>query len=272
MVAGVGGGLVPQALNARASPSSRQMRYGDVRSLMEAERDRLLEALLGHARALVGVTLADLADAMGLPVPVGTVRTKGWPGQIIERELGASEGGVRGPDFATLGVELKTVPVDPELAPRESTAVCHIDPVAISGESWETSYVRRKLARVLFVALEVREEARDVGERRVAAVRLWSPSPAEELVLRADFELFVRGFFRLGRAAEITGHHGLALQVRPKGRSAADLRGAYGPDGAPIRIGKSGFYLRPSFVGPIVRGLSFDGRQWSSPLPELSLG
>src|SRR3954471_18840270 len=82
-VVGLGGGRVAQALNARASPSSMGIRYGDVRFLM-AEPDNGLLALLGHARALVGVTLADLADAMGLPVPVGTVRTKGWPGQIIE--------------------------------------------------------------------------------------------------------------------------------------------------------------------------------------------
>jgi DNA mismatch repair protein MutH len=239
---------------------------------MAVERDTRLEALLGHARALVGVTLADLADGMGLPVPVGAVRTKGWPGQIIERELGAGEAGGRGVDFAALGVELKTVPVEPDLTPRESTAVCQIDPIEISGESWETSYVRRKLARVLFVGLVVPPDGRDVGDRRVGAVRLWSPTPAEELVLRADFELFVRGFFRVGRAAEITGHHGVALQVRPKGRNAADLRSAYGPDGAPVRIGKSGFYLRPSFVGPIVRGLSFDGREWSSAPLELSLG
>jgi len=236
---------------------------------MKSERDTRLEALLGHARALVGVSLADLADGMGLPVPVGAVRTKGWPGQIIERELGAGEG--RGPDFAALGVELKTVPVDPDLTPRESTAVCQIDPIAISGESWETSYVRHKLARVLWVALAVPPDGRDVGDRRVAAVRLWAPAPAEELVLRADFELFVRGFFRVGRGGEITGHQGVALQVRPKGRNAADLRSAYGPDGAPVRIGKSGFYLRPSFVGPIIRGLSFDGREWSPAPVELSL-
>ena len=254
---------------------------------MQSERETRLEALLAHARALVGVTLADLADGMGLPVPVGAVRTKGWPGQIIERELGAGEASRarakrgnpavpvrsagRGQDFAALGVELKTVPVDPDLTPRESTAVCQIDPVSISGESWETSYVRHKLARVLWVALVVPPDTRDVGDRRVEAVRLWSPAPAEELVLRTDFELFVRGFFRLGRAAEITGHHGVALQVRPKGRNAADLRSAYGPDGLPVRIGKSGFYLRPSFVGPILRGLSYDGREWSSPPPELSL-
>jgi DNA mismatch repair protein MutH len=176
-----------------------------------------LNALLAHARALVGVELGDLADGLGLPVPVGRVRTKGWSGQVIEQELGVATGGVRGPDFAALGVELKTVPVSIDIVPVESTAVCQIDPIAIAAESWETSYVRAKLASVLFVALEVPPGARSVGERRVAAVRLWSPNADEERTLRADFELFVRQYFRRGRAAEITGHLGEALQARPKG-------------------------------------------------------
>jgi DNA mismatch repair protein MutH len=138
--------------------------------------------------------------------------------------------------------------------PLESTAVCQIDPIAIAADSWATSYVRHKLARVLWVALEVPPAPASVGDRTVAAVRLWSPSPEEEAVLAADFELFVREYFRRGRAAEITGHQGQALQVRPKGRDAADLRRAYGPDGQPVQIGKSGFYLRPAFVGRILSG------------------
>jgi DNA mismatch repair protein MutH len=215
--------------------------------------ERTLEDLLAHARALVGVELGDLADGLGLPVPAGLVRTKGWSGQIIEHELGVASGGVRGPDFAALGVELKTVPVTPELVPLESTAVCQIDPVAIAAESWEQSYVRAKLARVLFVALEVPPGARSVGERRVAAVRLWSPDAGQERVLRADFELFVRGFFRRGRSEDITGHLGAALQVRPKGRNAADTRDGYDPSGNATRVGKTGFYLRPSFVAAILR-------------------
>jgi DNA mismatch repair protein MutH len=213
-----------------------------------------LEALLAHARALVGVELAHVADALGLPVPIGRVRSKGWSGQLLEQELGAATGGARGPDFATLGVELKTVPVDAALEPLESTAVCQIDPVVIAGESWETSYVRRKLACVLFVALEVPPGARSVGDRIVAAARLWSPSPDEERALRADFELFVRDYFRRGRAADITGHLGEALQVRPKGRDAADLRDAYDAAGQPSRVGKHGFYLRPAFVARVLRG------------------
>jgi DNA mismatch repair protein MutH len=229
--------------------------------------DEALSALLAHARALVGVSLAELADGLGLPVPVGNVRTKGWPGQIIERELGAGEGGGRGPDFGALGVELKTVPVDAALVPLESTAVCQIDPVAIAGESWLTSYARHKLARVLFVALEVPGERASVGDRQVTAVRLWSPSPVEDEVLRTDFERFVRVFFRQGRAAEITGHEGVALQVRPKGRNAQDLRQAYGPQGQPVRIGKCGFYLRAPFVGRILQATRSDDPHLEPTLP-----
>src|SRR5215831_4232774 len=114
-----------------------------------------LTALLRHARALIGVELGEIAEQLGLPVPVGTVRTKGWSGQILEHELGVVVGGTRGPDFAALGVELKTVPVETDLTPRESTAVCQIDPIAIAADSWDTSYVREKLRRVLFIALEV---------------------------------------------------------------------------------------------------------------------
>jgi DNA mismatch repair protein MutH len=218
-----------------------------------------LEALLAHARALVGVEIGELADQLGLPVPAGNVRAgaKGWAGQILERELGVDGGGIRGPDFAALGVELKTVPVragaaGDRLSPLESTAVCQIDPVAIAGESWETSYVRGKLRRVLFIALEVPAGDRSVAERRVAAVRLWCPDAREEAALRTDFELFVRDYFRRGRTAEITGHLGSVMQVRPKGKNAADLRAGYDAAGLPTRVGKCGFYLRPDFVARIL--------------------
>ena len=194
-----------------------------------------------------------MADGLAIPVPIGNVRTKGWSGRVIERELGAGDDVAPGPDFATLGIELKTVPVHGDLIPLESTAVCHIDPVAIAGESWATSYARRKLSQVLFIALDTVDGARSVGERRVVAVRLWIPSPSEESALRTDFELFVRDYFRRGRSAQITGHLGQVMQVRPKARNASERRDAFGPDGQPVRIGRCGFYLRPGFVCGILR-------------------
>jgi len=211
-----------------------------------------VRALLAHARALVGVELGELADQLGIPAPLGAVRTKGWAGQVIERELGVETSGAAGPDFREMAIELKTVPVDARLVPLESTAVCQIDPIAIAGESWATSYARHKLARVLFVALAT-DRGRAVGDRRVAAVRLWSPNRAEEALLRADFELFVRDYFRRGRVGAITGHLGQVMQVRPKGKNAADLRDGYDEQGRPIRVGKCGFYLRPTFVAAILR-------------------
>jgi DNA mismatch repair protein MutH len=212
-----------------------------------------LAALLAHARALIGVELGELAEQLGVAAPRGATRTKGWAGQIIEHELGVETGGARGPDFSELAIELKTVPVDERLAPRESTAVCQIDPIAIAGESWRTSYARKKLERVLFVALETRPGA-PISERRISAVRLWSPAREEDDLLRADFELFVREYFRRGRAEAITGHLGRVLQVRPKGRNAADLRAGYDEQGRPTRVGKCGFYLRPGFVASILQG------------------
>lgn len=228
-------------------------------SASHAPPARSREGLLAHARALVGARLADLADDLGMPVPVGGVRSKGWSGQIIERELGGGEQTGRGPDFADLGVELKTVPVDARLVPLESTCICQIDPVAILDESWARSAVRHKLSTVLWVALEVPAaaranvaSARHVGDRRVAAVRLWSPSAAEDEALRQDFELFVERYFRPGRAEQITGHVGALMQVRPKGRNARDTRLAPGPAGELVRVGKCGFYLRPGFVGELL--------------------
>jgi hypothetical protein len=95
-----------------------------------------------------------------------------------------------------------------------------------------------------------------LNQHLVAARDVWSPSRDEEETLRADFELFVRDYFRRGRADDITGHLGVALQVRPKGRDASDLRDGYDADGRPTRVGKSGFYLRPGFVGRILAGFS----------------
>ena len=112
--------------------------------------------------------------------------------------------------------------------------------------------MRAKLAHVLFVALEVPPGARSVGDRRVAAVRLWAPAPDEEAVLRADFELFVRDYFRRGRAARDHRPPRRGAAGAPKGATPPTCATRYDADGQPTRIGKMGFYLRPAFVARIL--------------------
>ncbi len=208
------------------------------------------EELLARAKALAGRTLAEIAKERGWPVP-GTSRSgKGWPGQLIESALGASAASLPEPDFQLIGVELKTIPIDGRGRPRESTYVCSVPLDAGSGSTWETSTVRHKLARVLWVPL-LCGDALAIGERRVGSPLLWSPSPEDEAALRADWEEFM-DLVCVGRVDEIGAHFGTCLQIRPKAASARSRRRALGPAGLPVHTLPRGFYLRTAFTATVL--------------------
>lgn len=207
--------------------------------------------LLQRARDLAGLTLGCLAARLHRPVPDDPRRAKGWSGELIERALGAHAGSAPEPDFAVLGVELKTIPVDRHGRPRESTHVCTVPMTAHAGLTWETSLVRRKLARVLWVPVEAKPAIAIAG-RRIGQAILWSPDPAQEAQLRTDWEELME-MVALGRVAEITGGHGTCLQIRPKaadGRVRAAAIDARGETGVAL---PRGFYLRPTFTAAILR-------------------
>src|SRR5688572_21815869 len=95
--------------------------------------------LEARAAALRGRSLAELAAELEAPVPLDLRRAKGWQGQIVEAALGAAGGSRPEPDFAALGVELKTIPVGRDGAPRESTFVCTAPVEGAIDPIWETS-------------------------------------------------------------------------------------------------------------------------------------
>ncbi|HFY4387121.1 TPA: MutH/Sau3AI family endonuclease, partial [Salmonella enterica subsp. enterica serovar Typhimurium] len=107
--------------------------------------------LLAQARQLSGYTLGELAAMAGITTPKDLKRDKGWIGVLLEIWLGASAGSKPEQDFAALGVELKTIPVDSLGRPLETTFVCVAPLTGNSGVTWETSHVRHKLKRVLWV-------------------------------------------------------------------------------------------------------------------------
>lgn len=211
-----------------------------------------IDELLDRARLLQGRTVASIADELRLSTEGEAVRTKGRPGEIIERALGATGGSSRVVDFPELGVELKTVPVDERGEPLESTYVCRITLADAETQEWETSWVRAKLARVLFVPL-VAPEGRPWPKRIVGEAVLWSPTPEEEAVLRADFD-DVMGLIGVGRIEELTAHLGQWMQVRPKARDGSKIGLAYGPDNEAIAAVPRGFYLRTKLTSAILRG------------------
>ncbi len=207
--------------------------------------------LVARARTLAGLRLGELAARLGRPVPPDLRRAKGFVGQLVELGLGATAGSRAGPDFAHLGIELKTLPVDASGRPVESTFVCTISLPDVGDLEWENSPVRAKLARVLFVPVEGERE-RPVGERRLGAPLVWSPNVEEERDLKFDWDELA-GRIGRGDVESITGHLGRYLQVRPKAADSHARRRAFDGDGVAFAALPRGFYLRAVFTARIVR-------------------
>lgn len=202
------------------------------------------EALMQRAGALRGQSLSRLAGAHGVTLPASRRNGKGFAGGLIERILGADAGNLPEPDFRNLGIELKTIPVDLDGAPRESTYVC-VAPAA--GAPWGTfadSILWRKLACVLFVPLITSPE-HTLGESIVGRPRLWRPNARERALLEADWGLLAEA---LSVRGESDGRMGEVLQLRPKAAHARDLRPGFDAAGAPAPSLPRGFYLRPAFT------------------------
>ncbi len=213
---------------------------------------RDLAELEARARAIAGRTLDDLAAEHALPFRGRTgARTKGKTGELVERILGATGGSAAVHDFPGLGVELKTIPVDAELRPLESTYVCTLGLADADRAEWATSWVRAKLARVLWVPIVTGARGEDV-RARVGEPRFWMPTREQSAILAADFEEIL-GAIALGGIDRLTARTGRWLQVRPKGASARDRTWSIGAEDSWVETGPRGFYLRARLTAALLR-------------------
>ena len=204
--------------------------------------------LVARARALLGCRIDALASDWGVRVDGAPVRAKGKVGELVERALGATGGAAATWDFPSLRVELKTIPIDSRGAARESTFVCAISLLDAERAEWETSWVRAKLARVLW--LPVGSDAD--GSRRIGGARMWSPSREQERVLKDDFDEILGRIGAVG-VEGLSGHVGRWLQLRPKAAHGGVRTRAPGADGGLIETVPRGFYLRARFTTAILR-------------------
>jgi len=208
------------------------------------------DLLLERASSLAGYTLGELAQRAGLPIPQNLKKDKGWVGMLLEIYLGASAGSKPQQDFPEIGVELKTIPIDARGRPLETTFVCVAPLTGNSGVVWQTSHVRHKLARVLWVPVEG-ERAIPLAQRRVGAPLLWSPDREEEAQLRRDWEELM-DMIVLGQVERITARHGEVLQIRPKAANSKALTEGIGENGQPIATLPRGFYLKKNFTASLL--------------------
>ncbi|MBY5993504.1 DNA mismatch repair endonuclease MutH [Ferrimonas balearica] len=206
--------------------------------------------LLDRAHAMAGLSLGEIAAELDVVVPEDLRRHKGWGGQLLELWLGASAGSRPEPDFPALGVELKSIPIDEQGKPLESTYICVCPLTDVSGLRWSDSVVCHKLNRVLWVPVEG-SRAIPLAERRVGMPLLWQPDEQEAAVLRRDWEELMEQV-ALGQVERITAHQGEFLQLRPKAANRRVLTEAIGPDGLRIQTLPRGFYLRSRFTAALL--------------------
>ncbi|MCC3749267.1 DNA mismatch repair endonuclease MutH [Rouxiella badensis] len=204
------------------------------------------QALLARAESLAGYTLGELAERANLAIPPDLKREKGWVGMLLEVYLGASAGSKPEQDFPEIGIELKTIPIDAMGKPLETTFVCVAPLTGNSGVTWESSHVRHKLARVLWIPVEGERQI-PLSVRRIGSPLLWSPSDEEDEQLRQDWEELM-DLIVLGKVESITARHGEVLQLRPKAANNKARTEAIGENGQPIMTLPRGFYLKKSFT------------------------
>ena len=205
--------------------------------------------LIERTRAIAGLTLAELARRQHLSVPSELSHAKGWTGQLIEQALGASAGSRAKPDFVELGIELKTIPLNAQGLPKETTYVCTV-PLNEAATSWEDSWIRRKLNHVLWLPIEADPEL-PINQRRIGSAILTELSPEQDQQLKQDWQEHME-LIATGRINEISAHHGTYLQIRPKAANHTALRDATDEDGQSIKTLPRGFYLRTKFTAAIL--------------------
>ncbi|HFV9293044.1 DNA mismatch repair endonuclease MutH [Serratia fonticola] len=204
------------------------------------------QQLLARAQALAGFNLGELAARAQVSIPKDLKRDKGWVGMLLELYLGAMAGSKPEQDFPELGIELKTIPVDAAGNPLETTFVCVAPLTGNSGVTWESSHVRHKLARVLWIPVEGERQI-PLALRRVGSPLLWQPNQEETEMLRRDWEELM-DLIVLGQVERITARHGEVLQLRPKAANNKALTEATGEQGQPILTLPRGFYLKKNFT------------------------
>ncbi|MCO6550155.1 MAG: DNA mismatch repair endonuclease MutH [Gilliamella sp.] len=208
------------------------------------------QELLQRAQLATGYTFGEIAQYLNIPIPNNLNKQKGWVGNLIETFLGANAGSKAEQDFANLGIELKTIPVDKHGKPLETTFVSVTPLMANHGVIWETSHVRYKLAKVLWIPIEG-ERTIPLADRKVGKPIMWTPTKEQEQQLKQDWEELM-DMIALGHVEKITARYGTYLQIRPKAANGQALTEAIGENGDIILTRPRGFYLKKTFTMQIL--------------------
>lgn len=207
--------------------------------------------LLQRCALIEGLSFQQLADFLGKNIPQEQNNRKGWVGMAIELALGTTASNKSTPDFIELGIELKTLPLNHNKKPAESTFITSIPLLWVHTQQWTTSQCYAKLKRILWIPIE-NDKSIPFAERRIGSGFLWSPSQSDEAILARDWQELTL-MIGSGRLENLDATLGEYLQVRPKAANAKSLCYGFNAEGNKILTLPRGFYLRSSYTNTILQ-------------------
>lgn len=148
-------------------------------------------AILARAKDLVGLSVLNVI--LMSPFDNKTKldpKNKGAIGNIIEEHwFGIKNNPSPEPDFIDAGIELKVIPLEPKkngLSVKERTKICSINYNDLIHESWETSHVKTKLNKILFIYYQYNPENKSQSE--IKHIDLWKLRGEDETIIKQDWE------------------------------------------------------------------------------------
>jgi DNA mismatch repair protein MutH len=217
--------------------------------------------LKSRCHAIAGKTIAEICKELEIAtIPSILNNNKGWIGSVIEIYLGTTAKNLPEPDFINLGIELKTIPINPDNQPMESTYVCRIPQIPETW-LWNQSLVYKKLSHVLWVPIQA-DATIPIPFRQIGTPILWQPSHQENLILQQDWEELIHMLY-ISNPEGITAKFGTYLQVRPKAASSKILVDNIDTNGNMMQTVPKGFYLRSIFTKNILQNsLVLEDKTW----------
>jgi DNA mismatch repair protein MutH len=191
--------------------------------------------LLNHCENIAGLTIAELAKKHKVDL---NTNNKGIIGQLLELELQTEAKNKALPDFIDLGVELKTIPVNDDFKPLEST---YVSMVSFNNmPRWSKSFVRLKLLKVLWIPIL---KKKNIHTSEICYPIFKELSLEDEYILSKDYEELCE-IITFGD--EPRAHLGKFMQVRPKALNSKIRSTSNNEIRHPL-----GFYLRSSYTKKI---------------------
>ena len=209
-----------------------------------------IQELEKRFKTITGLTIYEIADILNVYIPNNLKKYKGFIGLLLEKYLGATASNKPQPDFINLGIEMKTLPLNKNIQPKESTYICKV-PLTNDNSNWEKSRVIKKLSHVLWVPFEASEHI-PLKKRKFAMPFLWKPNKKEKDILKQDWEELTSAMY-MGGMCTLSAKQGTYLQVRPKAPNSNVLINTIDYDGYTVKTVPKGFYLKTKFTKQIIK-------------------